>query len=210
MSNYPRPAPAMEAFTQPRRIYIACLNCRARKVKCISPEDGTSCARCTKKGVQCEYLAVPEEHARSAAPAPRPGGQKIAQSATPSLYPSPAWNHPQGYAEASSGQSVGRGYYPSQNAPQFPSGSGGAAPAANPNRPPPPSQYPTGGSRDLQSHSGCQPQPQFPYPPPGVSHQQPGASEWPSGYVQYLETLEYNAPSGYSSQMNYQGFVIVS
>ncbi|KAJ7447673.1 hypothetical protein FB451DRAFT_1188200 [Mycena latifolia] len=65
MSNHPRPDSGMAAFSQPTRIYMACVNCRAGKIKCISPGNGQPCARFTKRRLECEYLPVPDEQARA-------------------------------------------------------------------------------------------------------------------------------------------------
>ncbi|KAK6981603.1 hypothetical protein R3P38DRAFT_3234031 [Favolaschia claudopus] len=51
-------------FTKRRRAFIACKNCRRRKVKCIS-SDYHPCRRCTVKGLKCEYYATGEEQAPS-------------------------------------------------------------------------------------------------------------------------------------------------
>ncbi|KAJ7204146.1 hypothetical protein GGX14DRAFT_460952 [Mycena pura] len=47
------------------RAPIACTHCRRRKVKCISSKDLTStqCARCARRGLRCEYIAVSEQPA---------------------------------------------------------------------------------------------------------------------------------------------------
>ncbi|KAF7300029.1 Zn(2)-C6 fungal-type domain-containing protein [Mycena kentingensis (nom. inval.)] len=46
--------------TDPRRNYIACLNCRQRKTKCVINQDSPDdpCRRCVEKGLQCVYQAV--------------------------------------------------------------------------------------------------------------------------------------------------------
>ncbi|KAJ7633725.1 hypothetical protein B0H17DRAFT_1149893 [Mycena rosella] len=42
-----------------RRVYIACLNCRKRKVKCLTDEsDKKPCGRCIRHGLACQYLPV--------------------------------------------------------------------------------------------------------------------------------------------------------
>ncbi|KAF7326434.1 C6 finger domain [Mycena sanguinolenta] len=45
-----------------RRAMIACINCRRRKIKCVTSEEPPQhpCARCTKRGLVCEYAAVDE------------------------------------------------------------------------------------------------------------------------------------------------------
>ncbi|KAJ7468941.1 hypothetical protein B0H11DRAFT_1395204 [Mycena galericulata] len=63
-------------FTKRSRVYIACSNCRRRKIKCITDDsEQTSCARCMRKGLLCEYLAVNDEQnaaAKRPGDAPRP------------------------------------------------------------------------------------------------------------------------------------------
>ncbi|KAJ7685921.1 hypothetical protein B0H17DRAFT_1181368 [Mycena rosella] len=43
-----------------RRTIIACSYCRKRKIRCITTEQPpkNSCARCTRKNVPCEYVAI--------------------------------------------------------------------------------------------------------------------------------------------------------
>ncbi|KAJ6532656.1 hypothetical protein B0H19DRAFT_1325621 [Mycena capillaripes] len=45
-----------------RRTIMACLCCRTRKIRCITSEQPprNPCARCTKKGLACEYVAASE------------------------------------------------------------------------------------------------------------------------------------------------------
>ncbi|KAJ6489913.1 hypothetical protein C8R45DRAFT_929209 [Mycena sanguinolenta] len=45
------------------RVYVACQNCRKRKIKCVSDDlQQKPCQRCTHKGLQCEYLLVGEQN----------------------------------------------------------------------------------------------------------------------------------------------------
>ncbi|KAJ7818771.1 hypothetical protein B0H14DRAFT_3739519 [Mycena olivaceomarginata] len=48
---------------QRRRTLMACTNCRKRKMRCITTEQPPTnpCARCTKKGLPCEYVSVEED-----------------------------------------------------------------------------------------------------------------------------------------------------
>ncbi|KAJ7660469.1 hypothetical protein B0H17DRAFT_1095249 [Mycena rosella] len=42
-----------------RRVYVACVACRKRKIKCVASDaDSSPCARCAREGVPCEYIAV--------------------------------------------------------------------------------------------------------------------------------------------------------
>ncbi|KAJ7081270.1 hypothetical protein C8R44DRAFT_754098 [Mycena epipterygia] len=49
--------------SRPQRTLVACSNCRRLKRKCITTERLTRnpCARCTKRGLSCEYVAVTEQ-----------------------------------------------------------------------------------------------------------------------------------------------------
>ncbi|KAJ6456682.1 hypothetical protein C8R45DRAFT_1110802 [Mycena sanguinolenta] len=57
---------------QRRRTIMACLNCRKRKMRCITTEQPPKnpCARCTRKGLACEYVAA-EHDEDSHCPEPR-------------------------------------------------------------------------------------------------------------------------------------------
>ncbi|KAJ7779483.1 hypothetical protein DFH07DRAFT_765763 [Mycena maculata] len=62
------PNPVNPVFMKRRRIYVACLNCRRRKIRCIATEETEPCERCTKKKLTCEYMAVSEENAKLGGP----------------------------------------------------------------------------------------------------------------------------------------------
>ncbi|KAJ6562716.1 hypothetical protein DFH09DRAFT_1478702 [Mycena vulgaris] len=65
-----------------RRTILACSNCRKRKIRCITTEQppNNPCARCTKRNIECEYVATtdpdkysnypPAPDIRTASPAP--------------------------------------------------------------------------------------------------------------------------------------------
>ncbi|KAJ7635240.1 hypothetical protein FB45DRAFT_911092 [Roridomyces roridus] len=63
-SSSPSPSPGVLSppFTiQRKRAYMACSNCRRRKIKCsnINDENGHEpCERCLKRRLECEYVAV--------------------------------------------------------------------------------------------------------------------------------------------------------
>ncbi|KAF7316546.1 C6 finger domain [Mycena indigotica] len=56
-------ATTSKLFQKRRRAYIACSNCRKRKVKCITVSDADyrPCTRCSQKGLLCEYIAVTDD-----------------------------------------------------------------------------------------------------------------------------------------------------
>ncbi|KAJ7456150.1 hypothetical protein FB451DRAFT_1183938 [Mycena latifolia] len=66
MFAHPPPNSTEPLARRPKRVYIACVHCRRRKVKCITSQESQPCARCIKKGLKCDYLSVPEQQARSA------------------------------------------------------------------------------------------------------------------------------------------------
>ncbi|KAJ7676798.1 hypothetical protein DFH06DRAFT_1317408 [Mycena polygramma] len=65
---------AINLFTKRRRAYVACANCRKRKIKCItvSEVDYSPCTQCSLKGLKCEYSAVPEGSPSSSQPGTPP------------------------------------------------------------------------------------------------------------------------------------------
>ncbi|KAJ7662819.1 hypothetical protein DFH06DRAFT_1397090 [Mycena polygramma] len=78
-----------------RRTIMACVNCRKRKIRCITTEQPPTnpCARCTKKRIPCEYVAVPEPEWYSAS-SPSPQTPEFPASAgDTSASPSP-WTPP--------------------------------------------------------------------------------------------------------------------
>ncbi|KAJ6473371.1 hypothetical protein C8R47DRAFT_1324469 [Mycena vitilis] len=78
-----------------RRTIMACVNCRKRKIRCITTEQPPTnpCARCTKKRIPCEYIAMPEPEWYSAS-SPSPQTPEFpASSGDASASPSP-WTPP--------------------------------------------------------------------------------------------------------------------
>lgn len=108
-------------FVKRNRVYIACVNCRKRKVKvrlyhsisgfrfndpsavflpqCITDEtEQTPCERCVRKGLHCEYLAVGvAPRGRGDAPLPPPSGPQPGPYPAPSPPSSGYGNYPQSY-----------------------------------------------------------------------------------------------------------------
>ncbi|KAJ7164461.1 hypothetical protein C8R46DRAFT_312748 [Mycena filopes] len=79
-SSSSAPAPS-DPFMKRRRAYVACANCRKRKIKCISLSevDYRPCTRCAAKGLKCEYFAIPDDYAPPAGP-PAPAPEAAARS----------------------------------------------------------------------------------------------------------------------------------
>ncbi|KAJ7355337.1 hypothetical protein DFH08DRAFT_933306 [Mycena albidolilacea] len=137
----------LAAFTQKKRIYVACIPCRKRKIRCVTIDDSpnTPCKRCTEKGLECEYLAVCEEREKSLFTEGSAYGQR--PPATPQ---SSTWNQPShghggssstgvyahNYAQPAAPQS--NPYYGQSSASQYSQSPGpytNPAPAAYPTRP---------------------------------------------------------------------------
>ncbi|KAJ7677134.1 hypothetical protein DFH06DRAFT_1429284 [Mycena polygramma] len=83
----------LQDFTKRARIYVACVNCRKRKVRCITIDncEETPCKRCTEKGLLCSYLAVCEERDNPAQNPPPPSqrwnqGPRSSSSARSAAY----------------------------------------------------------------------------------------------------------------------------
>ncbi|KAJ7179235.1 hypothetical protein C8R46DRAFT_632103 [Mycena filopes] len=91
-----------------RRAMIACKACRKRKIKCVTTEEPprNPCARCTKRSLTCEYVAVDEDYSSTPTPEspilPLPYSNGSAHNAPPTAYmptypvqpPYGQWNPP--------------------------------------------------------------------------------------------------------------------
>ncbi|KAJ7718358.1 hypothetical protein DFH07DRAFT_333863 [Mycena maculata] len=178
MSSSGKSKKSTQTTSKRRRAFVACSNCRKRKIKCVTASDADDdpCTRCSQKGLTCEYAAVSEND--SASESSRPN--------TPSAwYPSQA-NPPQN-AYASIPQFLG-------TAPALPRGmnhpqaagtqfylSGEIPSSSYPYRP-----YSAAG----HTHQPAQPRPQgsFPYtthPHTAVPHMQsapPGEAQFYPGW----------------------------
>ncbi|KAJ7055439.1 hypothetical protein C8F01DRAFT_1373612 [Mycena amicta] len=49
----------------PKRVAVACSNCRERKIKCITESKEKSCMRCHFNGMDCTYLATEKQRERA-------------------------------------------------------------------------------------------------------------------------------------------------
>ncbi|KAJ6534201.1 hypothetical protein B0H19DRAFT_1185510 [Mycena capillaripes] len=212
---------------QRRRTLVACTNCRKRKMRCITTEQPPKnpCARCTKKGLPCEYVSVEDDDATFDTYSPPTPPATLPQSGGHSRHQSmqaPAWA--------------------SQPMPPSNNSVGGIAPPLPYTGPPPPFQRPrySGGSQypdlslqsqqqnNLPQHYPAQPnqsmanpgynlQAAQPYqymnraPTPAYpGAQQPGGGGYPAGYGQtqyYGETTlpDYGWPPQQSSSSRYPG-----
>ncbi|KAF8205389.1 hypothetical protein K438DRAFT_536507 [Mycena galopus ATCC 62051] len=65
MSPQSPPNLSLDLFTKRKRVNLACVNCRKRKVKCTTSDVSpyTPCGRCTKMSLTCTYLSVADQGA---------------------------------------------------------------------------------------------------------------------------------------------------
>ncbi|KAJ7099851.1 hypothetical protein C8R43DRAFT_1244276 [Mycena crocata] len=170
---------------QRRRVFIACLNCRKRKIKCMTDDtEQQPCDRCIRKGLLCEYLAVGDEDSTSARDPP-PGRSSAGQSPSSSSYPAGSYpvsstNSNGAYGTHPPPHAIHPQYAPSQ--PQEPHSNhsahqyqGHRTPAPYPV---PSSQYNNGPSN---TYGREQPPMHSPFPPPN----QAGPSTYPPNYGYY-------------------------
>ncbi|KAJ7438974.1 hypothetical protein FB451DRAFT_1192352 [Mycena latifolia] len=199
MSTHTQPDSAMAAFIQPRRIYMACVNCRAGKVKYISPGDDQPCARCTNRRLECEYLAVPKGQPQSGSTTDgRRRSRKPPPPSGPTLHMPPGWTQASqgcGASDRGNPPQPSQGFSPPQTASQFNPGPSVPTPMSQPNRYPPKSQYPPGGDYIPYNYAGSEfqaPLPQLGHQSSNLANQQPAAPEYHSEYQQYFANFGLN------------------
>ncbi|KAJ6578330.1 hypothetical protein B0H19DRAFT_1062837 [Mycena capillaripes] len=208
-------------FEVRRRTLLACSNCRKRKVKCVAKEQvpKNPCARCTKKGLHCEY-ALASDYSASEHP---PVAEYVSVEDYLSARTSP--NSPSASPPAFGGQSHSSMQAPawaSQPMPGSNTSSHGlaTAPPLPYTGPPPPFQRPrySGYSQypDLSLDESNQPNttPQY-YPtmttnqgynpvyqymnsvlkPSSSGVRQPGSSGYPTGYEKTQYDVDGSMPT---------------
>ncbi|KAJ7245885.1 hypothetical protein B0H12DRAFT_1235689 [Mycena haematopus] len=191
MSSHSTSQSSPGAFSQKKRTYVACLNCRkrcgifqsihrpnamaylARKVRCITPDEETPCKRCTEKGFDCEYVPVCVE--REGAHGATPGETASQSSRSPAT---PTWNQPT--YQPPQGQGANTGNYAHNNYGQQ------NAPPSNQYYGQPPYTQSSGLSYTNPAH--------FPYPA-----QPPSQSQFPNNLSATYPTSTYPSHNGYSS-----------
>ncbi|KAJ6556998.1 hypothetical protein DFH09DRAFT_548063 [Mycena vulgaris] len=176
MSTHTAPDSTMSLFQKPKRKYVACLNCRNRKIKCISDSEDTPCERCTRRGYLCEYKAVCEV-SEEQAKAGSHGGPRPSLSYMPTSL-NQSSNGPGGSNRGDAPDAVYL-YHPHQNPSSSPFNSG---PGGQGSRPPHHSQFPpsapntsnygamnAGSGQTGPMYSGRRPPPQPQFPTSGPS-----------------------------------------
>ncbi|KAF8148134.1 hypothetical protein K438DRAFT_1989316 [Mycena galopus ATCC 62051] len=90
--------------TQRRRTMMACVNCRRRKMRCITTEQPprNPCARCTKKGLNCEYVSADRDDDSSANQSSSEFPESSAHPARPPMPPpsraTQSWPNPSDFS----------------------------------------------------------------------------------------------------------------
>ncbi|KAJ6457982.1 hypothetical protein C8R45DRAFT_1184122 [Mycena sanguinolenta] len=139
---YPsKSAPQGSSKNSRRRTIMACINCRKRKVKCVTTEQPPKnpCARCKKNGLTCQYVAAENDddndYPQFDSASPAHGRANLLHPPTQSQY----WVEP-----------------PMQASSNFSREFGGTAPLLPRTGPPPPNKRPRydGGSYPDLSLSG--------------------------------------------------------
>ncbi|KAJ6486977.1 hypothetical protein C8R45DRAFT_1145705 [Mycena sanguinolenta] len=127
-------------FMKRRRAYVACGNCRRRKVKCITPSevDYKPCTRCAQKGLKCEYFPGLGDEPSLEPITPPASNQPSSHYLDKSCSPPPITPPSAGISEylKSSSRSTHRGTVPPSNSARYPSHSTpvpAAPPTAEPN-----------------------------------------------------------------------------
>ncbi|KAF7344371.1 hypothetical protein MSAN_01918100 [Mycena sanguinolenta] len=83
----------LDVFTKRRRVNLACVHCRRRKVKCTTSDVSpcSPCGRCAKMGLSCTYLSVAAQGADLKYPAAE-NSEHLRRLSTPL----PQRTHPRG------------------------------------------------------------------------------------------------------------------
>ncbi|KAJ7458497.1 hypothetical protein FB451DRAFT_1273284 [Mycena latifolia] len=91
-------SPGVTSFKPRRRVSLACVLCRKRKIKCSRSDESPydPCQRCKRRGLVCEYVSVSEERAQSTSrlPAGTPAAPSVPLRPPPLAVPrtAPGWN----------------------------------------------------------------------------------------------------------------------
>ncbi|KAJ7887046.1 hypothetical protein B0H14DRAFT_3726433 [Mycena olivaceomarginata] len=59
-----------DPFEQITRVAVACMNCRERKVKCMTTSQERPCMRCERNELQCQYVSTDKQKARGSGSKP--------------------------------------------------------------------------------------------------------------------------------------------
>ncbi|KAJ7176311.1 hypothetical protein C8R43DRAFT_943096 [Mycena crocata] len=179
-SNHPS---ASSSSSRSKRVIIACTNCRKRKIRCLTSEQPpiNPCERCAKKGLQCEYIPVPDQPDYSA-----DGAASSPSHSGPSSSAPIHLSHPYGPPSGPQASANSRGGYSHHGAaaahPHSFSGHGGH------------SQYPNPAANPLYHQQFI---PNNPYIQPGQAAPYPPTSQpvYPDA------TGAYNGASNFGAQM---------
>ncbi|KAJ7129880.1 hypothetical protein C8R43DRAFT_1240039 [Mycena crocata] len=201
MSTQPPSQASLASFTQRKRIYVACVHCRKRKIKCITKSEDTPCERCAERGYTCEYIPIPvlnakalfEEGEESSSNTSYAPYSPYSSSPPP---PNPvSWNTPPpSQRDLNRGDSMRSGRSQQGMPPVNPMsyGQGHGTPAYYPKQPvsQPYGSSPAPQGYNWSGHNQSAPQ----YTPSGMpsQSQQAAMAGLPAGYNQYYSNPGYN------------------
>ncbi|KAJ7648932.1 hypothetical protein DFH06DRAFT_1135193 [Mycena polygramma] len=194
-----------DPFEQSRRVAVACLNCRERKVKCMAHPEQKPCMRCEQNGLICEYVSTEKQRSRgSGSKQPRTSNPATAPFPTPTSNTTPNMG---GYGQFPShggyGQGPSHGGYTPSAAPTMGGSPYGTHPTSGDGSQHRPSNHRSNTYPSTPNYQvPAQPQaPGMPYPsgmpsamyPSSAPPQQPVNPGYPLGYDNYA--YDWNAPS---------------
>ncbi|KAJ6571024.1 hypothetical protein DFH09DRAFT_1079992 [Mycena vulgaris] len=203
MSNPPTD-PTGSQLTTRSRVYIACIHCRKRKIRCITDEKGplNPCERCARRGLNCEYLSVGEQDPYPSSGRDTPNLDPVFMSPAPTAHMPNAWTQspPQGpYIAQAPAPSPTRYSNSSQyNYNSFnalPSGSQPGPPGHRSDRSSRPQHFPTPAYNDPAMTSAPRPlhPPRYPTPRPATApHPTPDSQGYYIDYSQMLPDPGHN------------------
>ncbi|KAJ6550064.1 hypothetical protein B0H19DRAFT_1264927 [Mycena capillaripes] len=94
-----------DPFELQKRVFVACTNCRERKVKCMARPKQQPCMRCVQHGLVCEYVSTKKQRAHGSKRKTRRLSNPGTPTSSTSLFPQPPSNQApefSGYEQTSS------------------------------------------------------------------------------------------------------------
>ncbi|KAJ7110824.1 hypothetical protein C8R43DRAFT_1159992 [Mycena crocata] len=160
MSTSPAPETASKSPMKRRRAFVACVECRKRKIKCVtlSDDDDRPCTRCALKNIQCEFQPISEHDSSSSRPVPSVHGAQHWDTQPPT--PHSAGLYPPSYGGYDTNAGINQQYPHGARSP-YPYQSNAWPANATPRHPqqrPPPSSLPYGASPGLGGSMPMHPQ----------------------------------------------------
>ncbi|KAJ7638728.1 hypothetical protein FB45DRAFT_410263 [Roridomyces roridus] len=174
-----------------RRAMIACTNCRKRKIKCVTTEEPPRrpCARCTKRSLCCEYVAVEEDYSSLSSQSQHdasPPSHSSQLSPTAQYAPSPSSSNSYHHQQVPSRYYTTPSSHHAVDPSQYPRAAAYASPVA-PGYMQTPSYHTTAHYGSSQGHANVS------YDYTQVQYSQVQANQWP----------QHSSPCGHCGQCSY-------